>query len=204
MGEASIPLVTPKFDVFHLGQLLWILAESWASGNSALSLKEQLYMKEPCSNGGPAESVVLPRLSESAPGYYRDVVEKCFAENPLDRDPALKLLSLFPRGGSWQESHCGQDLKAEAMGVDAMRECCLHSNYCDHCGKQEIVSLFYTCNICELGDFNACPACFHAGLHCYEEGHLLVEITPDRACSGANRRFYSSVSSSGLRNVIEG
>ena len=37
------PVVTPEFDIFQLGLLLWILAESWSSGQSALSVKEQFY-----------------------------------------------------------------------------------------------------------------------------------------------------------------
>lgn len=79
LDQTKSPPVTPRFDIFQLGLLLWILAQSWSSGQSALSLKERFY-KAPIwwqggTNTGPA---ALSRLPDIIPEYYREVVDACF------------------------------------------------------------------------------------------------------------------------------
>ena len=201
LQEAEYPRVTPKCDIFHLGMLLWILAEAWSSGNSALSVREQfctaLYEDKP-----PTDFVALPRLAETIPKYYRDVVDACRAESPFARPPAAELLARFPSKSSRNESDReSQNSRVKVMDVEAMQKCVALSICCDYCGKF-ITSRYFHCNICHLGDFDVCATCFQAGLHCLAQEHLLVELTYGENVSVASR-YFSSVGSSGLRDIIE-
>ncbi|KAF2804369.1 uncharacterized protein BDZ99DRAFT_151889 [Mytilinidion resinicola] len=188
--EAAIPLVTPKFDIFQLGQLLWFLAQSWASGESIQSLKEHFLM--------PSDSVALAEL---VPTYYKDIVDACRAEDPLDRPSAAKLLSLLPSGTSETEFQGGQDAKPISIDVDTMWKCHPWSNFCDHCGKI-ISGLIFHCNLCRAGNYDACLGCFKAGFHCLDQTHLLVEVRSEGNIP-IGKRYHSSVGSSGLRVVTE-
>jgi hypothetical protein len=204
LQETDYPRVTPKCDIFHLGMLLWILAEAWSSGDSALSLREQFYTAL-YEDGPSTDFVALPRLAETIPKYYRDVVDACRAEGPFARPPAAGLLARFPSKSSGNESDReSQDSKVKVMDAETMQEYRGHcgSHCCDYCGKH-LTSRYFHCNICHSGDFDVCATCLQAGLHCLAQDHLLVEVTAGKNVPVASR-YHSSVGSSGLRDVIEG
>ena len=96
-NKADCPVTTSKMDIFHLGSLLWVLAE-----NKPQNLTSLVCLREECSLGNKstcdlsrAEPVALPRLSESIPEYYRGVVDACGAENPKDRPAARDIIKLL-------------------------------------------------------------------------------------------------------------
>lgn len=200
--ESEVPLVTPEFDIYQLGLLLWILAKSWSSGESALFVKEEFYKPPASWHGGLYTGPdPLPRLPDTIPVYYRDVISTCCAGDPFDRPSTEDLLSKFPSISIDTESNIECDWSPEPMDINAMRGCRAKSQCCDHCWKQ-IFSKFYICTICDEGDFDVCLACFKEGKHCDDQTHLLVEVDVDGNFPVATR-YYSSVDSSGQRSVTE-
>ena len=135
----------------------------------------------------------LPGLQDTIPEYYRDMVDACFAEDPIARPSAEDLLSMLPPTSIDTESNTRHDLNPEPMDIDAMRKCRARSHCCDHCGKQ-ISSVFYKCNACFRADFDVCPTCFDKGMHCDDQTHLLMNVT---ICGDfpVATQYYSSVNS---------
>ena len=201
INEAECPKVTPKFDIFHLGMILWILAESFSSRVSTSRLRERFStLSGPYYSDSLVDTIALPRLANSIPQYYKDVVDACRAENPNERPPARRLLELFPPTNNSESCRIGY-AKPESMDVGSLRACVAKTVTCDLCGKG-IRMLFFHCNICSKGDYDICPKCYDAGLHCLEQDHLLVELENRGSCPVA-RRYHSRVKSSGKRDVIE-
>ena len=98
IDEADRLLVTSKMDIFHLGLLLWLLAEK-----KPITRASPVCMRRGCVLLGEdgcdlshAEPIALPGLPESVPRYYRDIVNSCRAEKPGDRPAARDLLHKFP------------------------------------------------------------------------------------------------------------
>jgi hypothetical protein len=95
--QTEDPLVTPAYDVYQCGQLLWMLATGWASpAKNARILKEEFYQVPPSSEigfwFGPDP---LPRLPDSVPAWFQKVVDACCADASKRRS-CDDLLALFP------------------------------------------------------------------------------------------------------------
>lgn len=201
-NEAKSPNVTSKADIFHLGLVLWRLAEnSPRTHNSPVCIREgcsaQAHLRYDESHLDP---IALPSLPESIPQYYRQIVDICRAENPNDRLAAWRLLKLFPT--SEPESSPIEIEGSESTDTRMSAMSRLVPGFCDSCLKGSIPLPFFHCNVCQTGDFDICKACYDKGIHCYDTDHLLVEmkqvgswIVPGRYCS--------SVGSSGGRDFIE-
>jgi len=201
-SEAECPNVTSKTDIFHLGLVLWRLAEnSPRTHNSPVCIREgcsaQAHLRYDESHLDP---IALPSLPESIPQYYRQVVDICRAENPNDRLAAWRLLKLFPT--SEPESSQIERSRPESTDTRMSLMSRLVPGFCDSCLKSSIPLPFFHCNVCQTGDFDICKACYEEGIHCYDTDHLLVEmkqvgswIVPGKYCS--------SVGSSGGRDFIE-
>ncbi|MCJ1279822.1 hypothetical protein MMC21_007646 [Puttea exsequens] len=104
MDEVDSPYVTSKADMFQLGMLSWLLAEN----------KPQTYASPVCGrmrcNGrrrkvedrdnncdlSHPEPIALPRLPESVPKYFRDLVDACRRADPDARPAAREILAMFP------------------------------------------------------------------------------------------------------------
>ncbi|GAB7364824.1 hypothetical protein MBLNU230_g5618t1 [Neophaeotheca triangularis] len=71
-----------KTDLFQMGMVLWALAEE---------------VDEPEREERP-----LPRLRNSIPRYFHDIVEKCLCDQPQGRWSAARLLPLFPRNAGYE------------------------------------------------------------------------------------------------------
>lgn len=174
--EAECPNITPKTDIYHLGMALWFIAEGFP-----IKEPSPVCMRAKCSEriGSPCDEshidpVALPPLSKSVPGYYRDVVEACRAEDPIHKPAAWRLLSHFPTIQSPEE----RDVRlpqSMCVDLDSFHKGTLEFKFCDHC-KRRVDALFFHCNICEVGDFDMCELCYMEGLHCYNVRHLLVEL----------------------------
>ena len=199
---ADCPCVTSKTDIFHLGLLLWLLAEGDLSTNAS-----PVCMWKQCDavRDGPCDSshlepVLLPQLPESVPKYYRDIVDNCRAEKSSDRPAARELLSKFPFVNNLQSQPKSPeryiaDINISADGIRTSKVAC------DHCNKWLTQLPVFHCNICEVGDFDLCPACLKSGEHCLNSDHLLVELGKIGSWT-VPLKYYSCVRSSGVRDVI--
>ena len=202
-SEEDCPYMTTKADIFQLGLVLWLLAENVTrTNNSPVCIRERCNKKpaSPCDESH-IDPIALPRLPESIPQYYRDIIDSCRAEQPNKRPTARSLLELFPQTRETSPS------KLESSGHQQNRmgfigRSLLPDVNCDHCRKRYILGASFHCGVCDMGDFDICQACYDAGIHCYEEDHLLVDMRKigSWVVSG---KYHSNVKDSGERCVIE-
>ena len=197
-NEADCPNVTPKTDIFHLGMILWLLAE-----NLPRVRLSPVCMREGCKmllghfcDESHLNPIALPRLPESVPQHYRDIIDTCRAEEPCERPAAWRFLELFPFTSN-SESSQNEASKPESMDTSSMRR---HHVICDHRHKPLQAPIFH-CNICLAGDYDICRVCYDGGSHCYERDHLLGEIKETRSWAVAEK-YHSSVKSSGNRDIL--
>ena len=155
----------------------------------------------PCYDESHVDPIALPRLPESIPQYYRDVVDACRAEDPKDRPAAWRLLELFPSTSGPSESAQTETVKPGVVDINSLRKCLIRMVLCDHCRKP-VQAPFFHCNICSAGDYDICLACYDRELHCYERHYILVEMKYNRNWNIA-QKYHSSVKSSGNRDVFE-
>ena len=102
--EADSPKLTSKTDIFHLGLMLWLLAENKLRTHaspvcSRMGCNEREKSGEQNSNLcdlSHAEPIVLPRLPESIPRYFRNIVDACRRTDPSARPAAREILEMFP------------------------------------------------------------------------------------------------------------
>ena len=201
--EADIPYVTPKTDIFHLGLLLWLMAE-----NKHMTRASPVCMRKGCDilknsscDLSHAEPVALPELPESVPLYYRNIVKLSRAEKPGDRPATRELLGMFPIASNFQEQPMLRKPHSPNMSTlgNSLQ---IAKVACSICSERPLQLPIYHCNVCHLGDFDLCQTCHQGRAHCDDENHLLVElghigrrIVP--------RNYHSCVKSSGMRDVIE-
>jgi serine/threonine protein kinase len=202
-SEAKSSNVTSKTDIFHLGLILWLLAENVPRTHSS-----PMCMREGCNaQVGPfcdkshVHPIALPRLPESIPQYYRDIVDACRAEDPNNRPTAWRLLELFP-STSKSKSLQIEASKPESMDMNVLGKGLIGMVNCNHCRKRNIQPPFFHCNVCQTGDFDICQACHNRGMHCYNRDHFLVEMRKIGSWTVAGK-YHSSVKSSGNRDIIE-
>ncbi len=200
INEADFLDVTPKTGIFHLGLLLWLMAE-----NKPRTRTSPVCMRLGCRtrdcNLSHTEPVDLPPLSESVQLYYRNIIKLCRAEKPNDRPAARELLGMFPNASNVQEQ-----LKLpeeETSGTDTLGYGLrLGYHACNVCGNAPLQLPLFRCNLCKLGDFDLCQTCYEGGAHCHEDNHLLAELGKDGSLV-VSRRYHSCVKSSGTREVID-
>ena len=94
MSEADSGDITTKTDLYHLGDVLWLLAENLPRTHSSpvcIRNKCPDLVNSECDDSH-RNPVTLPELSADVPQYYKDIVNSCRAENPQDRVCARTLL----------------------------------------------------------------------------------------------------------------
>lgn len=194
------PFITKEFDIFQLGQLLWILVESWTSGQSAKKLKGTFYTSfRDRQSRIHSHATAFPRLSENVPEYLRHMVGECCAGSPSARPRAVELLSRFPCAHFNMIPGMQEDSAPQAMDISAFQKSRVRSVFCDYCGAV-ITSIAYYCSLCVGGDYDVCQQCFDDGKHCNDRSHFLIEIPVSITCSDVTR-FHSSADSSGKRRI---
>ena len=201
------PKVTTRTDLFRLGMLLWALAEnSPSSCCNPLCIRERCDLQSrPCLHVDP---ITLPELPASIPQYYKDIVNICRAENPEERQPAWKLLSWFPTTSSgpissqYQTSRENRPTPEIATTNDPMSLGLKSIIFCDSCGALEIQFHFFHCNVCAGGNYDLCPRCFHKGIHCPNNDHLLVEVQKTEIFADI-KGYHCSPGGSGQRDIVE-
>ena len=205
VDEADRLLVTSKMDIFHVGLLLWLLAE-----RKPVTRASPVCMRRGCDSIGEegcdlshVEPIALPGLPRSVPRYYRDIVNSCRAEKPSDRPTARDLLQKFPKGSgtlynteNWQPDEDSGSI-ISGGGLQMSKIAC--SLCCSRPSHQQLP--IFHCNVCHFGDFDLCQACFERGAHC-DDDHLLVELGKIGSW-GFPRRYHSCVKSSGYREIVD-
>ena len=196
--------VSSKTDIFHLGLLLWLLAENAPrTNNSPFCIREKCNLKpHGCQNPDHFDPVTLPKLPSTVPQYYRDMVDQCRAENPSDRPAAWSVLERFP-DVDLDDKIDREESKPGSLSLDHIRRRNYGSVSCDGCRKRHIgFNTFYHCTVCEFGDFEICDTCFDRGLHCLDETHFLAKVVRNGSFH-MSEGFYSRVQSSGERIIID-
>ena len=219
VGEADCPHVTSKTDIFHLGLMLWLLAEIKAETHASPVCRRMgcnVRESEGNHNGNlcdlsHAEPIALPPLPGSIPKYFRDIVDACRREDPSTRPAAREILGMFPsldesfphhqqQGNGQRQSLPQQNRTADIENLaDSVR---FRKVACNYCHKRPLALPFYHCNSCRYADFDLCQSCYDCGMHCYDDEHMLVEM--GRIGSRIVPRTYHSCVKypSGTRDVI--
>jgi hypothetical protein len=203
------PRITPKVDIFHLGLWLWLLADTTGSRSRSPWCRRLCcgMADEPCRDPEHRDPVALPTLGGHVPKYFDDIIAACRAENPADRPAAHTLLKMFPpETSNRQPTSSTATPEATGLDVDALQEPFTLSVWCDHClsyaNSPQCRGRYYHCSVCNVGCFDICPRCFDEGLHCPEDSHLLVEVD-EAIVWRVPKRYYSSVQSSGMRQIFQ-
>ena len=205
MDTADRPFLTSKMDIFHLGLMLWLLAESNPI-TKAIPICIRQKFNAPgadACNHTHSEPDALPPLPESIPRYYRDMVDRCRAKKSGIRPTARDLLQLFPaQNGDLCEAQNGK--LYEIGNVENRQGLRMSKVACSLCWKRpaQLELPIFHCNVCHMGDFDLCLACFEKGAHCKDEEHLLVELGKVGSWI-VPRRYHSWVKSSGVRDVLD-
>jgi hypothetical protein len=200
--KLNCPKVTRKTDIFHLGMVLWHIAEGVSQ-----SERGPICMREGCNMDCVEEShinpVALPSLPESIPHYYQKIVNNCRVEDPNERPAAWTILDQFPPAS---QSECSliETPEAENVNLESLSKAVFRSVSCSVCRHNVGKSSFH-CNICYESDFDICIACYDKGFHCINKDHLLVKV--EKGTMGnytISRNYHSSVDPVlGTRRVIE-
>lgn len=203
ISEDECPALTSKTDIFHLGLLLWLLAENSSHMNTRpWCIRERCNVgADLCCDKSHSHSIVLPELPKSVPTYYREIVNACRAHDPNARPAARRLLECFPPlGESELIKHKTPD--PESTDLTVVGGSLIGTVNCDKCRSRYLRLPFFHCNTCETGDFDLCRACYAKGIHCYDDAHLLVEM---RKVAGliVPGTYHSCVKSLGERDIIE-
>lgn len=193
--------LTPKIDMFHLGLVLWFIARSLTPFTSDEADTEVIKYYD--GSHADLDPIALPRLPESIPQYYRDIIDSCRAEDPDDRPAAWRLLELFSPKKTL-EIPLIEEAKPKYMDISSLRNCFRMSFGCNLCGAtiQGHNATFFHCNVCTEGNFDLCMMCYGRGMHCDDREHLLIEVTKTDLMN-VTRRYHGSMKDSGTRDLIE-
>jgi hypothetical protein len=139
--------------------------------------------------------------SEKYSKVLQRIVDPCRSLNPNDRPSSGSILKKFPARG--KSSHLQDEVSGATrdveLGLSSMRTAFTRRTWCSLCWAC-VQGTFFHCIICHDGDFDICSTCCSQRWHCYDEGHLLVEIEDFQTVS---RRYHSMVRKSGTREIAE-
>ncbi|KAL9610742.1 MAG: hypothetical protein Q9167_004561 [Letrouitia subvulpina] len=201
--EADFPCVTTKTDIFHLGMLLWLLAENKPETHASPVCRRMQCntrgKKDGTCDSSHAEPVALPLLPESIPKYFRDIVDACRREDPSKRPAAREILQMFPCSNISQLGISGSNKADIRMIAEGMK---INRIACNICDRRPLPLPIFHCNVCELGDFDLCQVCYKGGTHCDDDSHFLVEIGMIGSWI-VPQKYHSCVKSSGTRDIID-
>ena len=192
--------ITTKTDLYHLGLLLWLLAE-----NLPRTHHTPVCMRNKCRNHSRCDDshrdpVALPELSAGVPQYYKDIVSACRAENPRDRVCARTLLKWFPPLTQYEHLP-NENSETQSMEITAIGNGSLKFVICDIC-KSPCGKVLFHCSVCHMGDFDICDKCYESGVHCFDKEHLLEQNRKIGSWT-VPWRYHSSVNESGTREITE-
>ena len=224
--EIDSPNPTSKTDGFHLGLMLWLLAD-----NKPRTLNSPVCSRMRCNErktNGKQESnlcdlshwepIALPPLPGTIAKYFRDIVDACRREDPSARPAAREILGIFPSSDEdsphYQNHHHQRqghekpqplpqqihkpDIETLVNGVRMLKLTC---SLCG--GRIDPTLSIHHCNSCHHADFNLYQTCCDCGVHCNDNDHMLVELGKIGSWT-VPRRYYSCVKyPAGKRDVID-
>ncbi|KAF2799354.1 hypothetical protein K505DRAFT_294860 [Melanomma pulvis-pyrius CBS 109.77] len=198
---ANARAILPKWDIFHLGLLLWLLAENVPDRLHPFCRRKSCSTPPDfCSDESHYDPVALPRLPDSVPSYFQDIIDACRAEEPSQRPPAWRLLEMFPplddSRSTLVKSSSVADIDVHSLRVNLAFRCF----YCSCCKANLKSQSFFHCSVCNEGDFDICQSCYNRGLHCGDKEHMLVQFEYQDS-SFAAKIYHSSVKDSGRREI---
>ncbi|KAH7080204.1 hypothetical protein BKA63DRAFT_237873 [Paraphoma chrysanthemicola] len=200
-SDHDAPKLTPEFDIYQLGLILWVIAQSWAEGTMATAVRRRFHgHSQPPYMDTERGIFVLPPLDAKVPQYYRNMVDACRRDDPSTRPTATQLLSLMPTSNI-PASTPSEHIIHEHLDVVSYRACAPSTKECDTCGAL-LSGAFYHCSTCATGDFDVCSDCLEAGKHCEDDEHLLSELVIGCDYPVA-RKWVSCVKSEGVREIID-
>lgn len=211
--------VGPEFDVFQLGGLLWHLYRYQHQQGSrtfcSLVGCNNAKLNTCDEHGNP---VALPKAAVDIPDYLDRVIALCRQENPRKRPAAWELVHIFPTDEeifrqidllSTDEHVISEDRSAAAANAKLARLEVVRDMYgftliCTLCREQSH-DVYYSCEVCDLGNYDLCHKCFVQGEHCWDRTHLLSKL-PIEALRNKDLvqrlPYYSSVGEDGKREEI--
>ncbi|KAH7080205.1 hypothetical protein BKA63DRAFT_237874 [Paraphoma chrysanthemicola] len=200
--QSQLPRITHKFDIYMLGMLLWVFAQSWAEQRTATSIRRRFHHAcKPPYMDVERQTIRLPPLHLKVPHYYQDIVDACRRDDPSTRPSAVEILEILTNKQSTMPPASISPKVHSLVDVLSLRECVTSSPSCDTCGIW-IHGTFYHCNTCANGDYDICATCFDSNQHCQNKDHLLVEVK-DLHSPPAVKKYYSSMKSTGSREFLE-
>ena len=204
--------LTPQFDIFQLGLLLWHLYrnEEHELGGAFCQIAGCDRASSGDCNEPHADPVALPTASDDVPDYLAAIISQCRAEDPRDRPAAWELLPLFPnteRSKDVASPAADEDrpigMKGPFRRLEDVRRIYHRSMFCDICGGT-CLSIYYKCDNCRQGDFTVCEGCFNLGRHCSASQHLLARYDADdrtNEASGVGIQYFTDVGAEGERQI---
>ncbi len=217
--EADSPKITPKTDIFHLGLMLWLLAENKARTHAS-PVCSRMGCNGRKANGkqsgnlcdlSHAEPIALPPLPGSIPKYFRDIVDACRREDPSTRPAAREIIGMFPSSDEDSPHHQQGHEQPQTFpqqnhtpDIETLADSVRMSKVsCSLCRKKILALPVYHCNSCDHAEFDLCQTCYDCGIHCYDDEHLLVELGKIGSWI-VPRRYHSCVKYPvGKRDVID-
>ena len=192
--------MTPTYDIYQCGQILWMLAAGWASPNkSALHWKQEFYNGPKSLNRGFWFGLdLLPELPDTVPSWYRHLIRSCCRAEPNARPSCRHLLDQFPPVDISTKIRTSTVSSFDARRDFPLQDCIWRSIVCDHC-RRPMRSLLY--HLSQCGDADVCPQCFGDGKHCQDSQHFLTEMDVTQPLPSATC-FHSSPDTSGKRRVF--
>ena len=201
-NEADSGNITTKTDLYHLGLLLWLLAENPPRTHSSpvcIRKKCPDVVNSKCDDSH-RNPVALPELSTDVPQYYKDIVNACRAENPQDRVRARTLLEWFPP--LTQYEHLPDAIsETQNLEINDIGNGLLTTPSCDIC-RLPGLKVYFHCSVCRMGDFDICDKCYESGVHCFDKEHLLEQNRKIGSWT-VPWKYHSSVNDSGTREITE-
>ena len=171
-------------DLFHLGSLLWQLANCCAAPMEQDFCRRNecpIRLRTRCHEEHRNPVTLPPCEDPDVPIYYHGLIAVCRFRDPRLRRSAASLLKYFPS----QEELNGRLQKCLrdkfGRGVFNVPRCFSSEGvpfmvWCDECGRA-IADGIYHCKICNLDNFDLCSLCVEKGVHCFNDTHDLVLTT---------------------------
>lgn len=209
----------PEFDVFQLGFLLWHLYRDQDQQGSktfcSLARCDNATLATCEEHGDP---IALPKAAADVPDYLDRVIALCRQEHPHKRPAAWEIIHMFPTDKEIRRqidllnnkdhpisgNRSTTTANAKLTRLEVVRDLYGLAVICSLC-RERCNDIFFSCEVCEVGNFDLCHICFVEGKHCLDCTHLLAKFNFEALRNKETLKtvaYYSSVSEEGKRQEI--
>ncbi|KAF2033180.1 hypothetical protein EK21DRAFT_86605 [Setomelanomma holmii] len=134
-SDHDAPKLTPEFDVYQLGLMLWVIAQSWAEEVSAQTVRRRFHVfSKPPYMDTERGTFALPPLDAKIPEFYKDMVDACRRDDPSKRPSAMQLLDMMPTLSNTSHRTTGNGYIHQQLDIEFYRSCAPSTKECDTCG----------------------------------------------------------------------